>query len=69
MDDTLPTPVPGPVLADRRKTSGVKQVDLAERIGVTRITLHRWEGLAKVDPIRASKYERALRELVTEAVA
>lgn len=65
----LPSPTPGPALAGRRREMGVTQRDLAERIGIHRVTLVGWEGEAKVDPIRAARYERALRELVAEAVA
>jgi DNA-binding transcriptional regulator YiaG len=65
----LPSPTPGPDLAARRKEMGVAQAALATRLGIHRVTLSGWEGEAKVDPIRAARYERALRELVAEAVA
>lgn len=67
--DTFPEPVPGPELADLRKTVGVLQVDLAKRLGMHRVALSGWERAAKVDPIRAARYRRALRELVDEATA
>lgn len=69
MDDELPQPTPGPELARIRKTQGVEQAALADRLGIHRVTLSGWERSATVDPIRAARYQRALRDLVTEAVA
>lgn len=72
MQDTFPKPVAGPDLAELRRTLGVAQVDLARVLGVHRVTLHGWERAAEVSPIRAAKYQRALREIVdaeTGAVA
>jgi DNA-binding transcriptional regulator YiaG len=68
MED-LPQPVPGPELATLRKTLGVAQVDLAQRLGVHRVTLNGWERAATIDPIRAARYRKAVAELVKEAVA
>lgn len=68
MED-LPKPIPGPELADQRKTLGVAQADLARRLGMHRVSLRGWERSAEVDPIRAARYQRALREIVAEAIA
>jgi len=67
MDDTFPQPTPGPDLAALRRSQGVTQITLAERLGIHRVTLNSWEGSAEVDPIRAERYRRAVRELVAEA--
>lgn len=69
MSDQFPPPTPGPELADLRRQCGVTQVALAARMGVHRITLNGWERAAAVDPLRAARYQRALREIVTEATA
>ena len=66
MNESFPPPVPGPVLATLRREMGVSQVALAARMGVHRITLNGWEKAATVDPLRAARYRRALRELVAE---
>jgi DNA-binding transcriptional regulator YiaG len=66
MEDELPRPVPGPSLAEQRRTVGVSQKALADRMGVHRVTLNGWEKAAAIDPLRAARYNRALRELVTE---
>lgn len=67
MDDAFPQPVPGPELAELRRTQGVEQKDLAARLGIHRVTLSGWERAAEVPPVRAAQYRRALRELVIEA--
>lgn len=69
MSDRFPTPTPGPDLADLRRQCGVTQVALATRMGVHRVTLNGWEKAAAVDPLRAARYRRALREIVAEAGA
>lgn len=66
--DTLPQPVSGPSLAKQRRQVGVAQTDLARRLGMHRVSLSGWERAAFIDPIRAARYERALRELVAEAI-
>jgi DNA-binding transcriptional regulator YiaG len=66
-DDDFPGPTPGPELEQLRKSLGIRQKDLAQRLGVGRITLHGWERSAEVDPLRTARYRRALREIVTEA--
>lgn len=68
MDD-LPQSVAGPSLASRRERVGITQAALAQRLGVHRITLRQWERAAEVDPIRADKYERALRAILAEELA
>lgn len=67
MQDTFPKPVAGPDLATLRRELGVAQVDLARALGVHRVTLHGWENAAQVKPVRAAKYQRALREIVDAA--
>jgi transcriptional regulator with XRE-family HTH domain len=67
-DSSLPQPIPGPRLAELRKSLGVKQIDLANRMGMHRVSLNGWERAAEVDPMRAARYQRALREIVAEAV-
>ena len=62
------TPTPGPELAAHRRVAGIDQEDLAARLGIHRVTLSGWERSASVDVIRAARYERALLELVAEAV-
>jgi DNA-binding XRE family transcriptional regulator len=69
MEDTFPKSVPGPSLAELRRSLGVGQADLARRLGMHRVTLYGLERAAVVDPIRAARYQRALREIVDEAVA
>lgn len=69
VDETFPKPISGPALAELRKSVGVQQSDLAARLGMHRVSLRGWERSAEVDPIRAARYQRALRELVSEAVA
>jgi DNA-binding transcriptional regulator YiaG len=66
-EDTYPDPTPGPDLAALRKSLGVQQKDLAARLGMHRVGLRGWERAAVVDPMRAARYRRALRELVNEA--
>jgi transcriptional regulator with XRE-family HTH domain len=65
--ETFPAPIPGPDLEALRKRQGVTQKDLAGRLGIGRVTLHGWERAAEVDPIRAARYHRALRDIVAEA--
>lgn len=67
MSNGFPLPTPGPELAGLRRQCGVTQVALAARMGVHRITLNGWERAAAVDPLRAARYNRALREMVDEA--
>jgi DNA-binding transcriptional regulator YiaG len=69
MSDEYPNPVPGPDLVAARRQCGVTQVALAARMGVHRVTLNGWESAASVDPLRAARYHKALREMVTEATA
>jgi hypothetical protein len=38
-------------------------------MGIHRITLNGWERAAAIDPLRAARYQRALRELVTEGTS
>lgn len=65
----LPNPVNGSKLAKRRRELGVHQKDLAEALGIHRVTLNDWEQDRPLDAIRAARYERALVALVSEAVA
>lgn len=67
MDD-LPQPVPGQTLAGRRRHVGVAQGDLAEALGITRVTLHNWEKDPSLDPIRAHRYEQALQAILAKAL-
>jgi DNA-binding transcriptional regulator YiaG len=69
MSDEYPNPVPGSDLAAARRQCGVTQVALAARMGVHRITLNGWERAPSVDPLRAARYHKALREMVLEATA
>lgn len=69
MQDTFPKPVNGKHLADLRRAQGVPQKELAYAIGITRGRLYVWETDAALDPVRAARYERALRQLVDEKVA
>jgi len=48
---------------------GVSKRDLCGRLSIARTTLDAWEGAARVDAIRVARYERAVRQLVAEAVA
>lgn len=68
-DDTIPQPTTGSDLAEMRRAAGVAQQDVARVLGVHRITLNKWEGSPQVDTIRAARYQRAVRELVHEAIA
>jgi len=43
-----------------RVAQRVKLQDLAERMGRSRATIHRYEGQAVVDPDAAAEYRRAL---------
>ena len=62
------TPTPGPQLAARRRVAGIDQEALAARLGIHRVTLSGWERSASVDVVRTARYERALLDLVGEAV-
>jgi len=65
--DQFPEPTPGPDLKRLRESQGVKQKDLADKLGIGRVTLHVWERTAEVDPIRTARIQRAIREIVAEA--
>lgn len=64
-----PEPTSGAELLAHRKSMGVRQVDLAKALRVSRVTLHRWERETQVDAIRAARYRRAVDDLVAQAVA
>jgi transcriptional regulator with XRE-family HTH domain len=67
MKDT-PSPTSGADLANLRKSLGVRQADIAEKLGIGRVSLHRWENAESVDAIRAARYRRAVEELYRAAV-
>lgn len=69
MRDDFPRPVPGRSLAALRVKVGIQQKDLADRLGMHRVTLSGIERAPEVNPVRAAQYQRALAELVAEAVA
>ena len=68
MQDT-PSPTTGTDLVNLRKSLGVRQADIARKIGIGRVSLHRWEQAESVDAIRAARYRRAVDELYRAAVA
>lgn len=68
MDATFPKPIPGPDLARLRKTQGIEQAALAKRLDIHRVTLSAWERSAAVSPIRAARYQRALRDILEESI-
>jgi len=68
MQDT-PPPATGADLTGLRKSLGVRQVDIAHKLGIGRVSLHRWEQAESVDAIRAARYRRAVDELYRAAVA
>lgn len=65
----LPSPVTGADLVSLRKSLGVRQADIARKLGIGRVSLHRWEQAESVDAIRAARYRRAVDELYRAAVA
>jgi DNA-binding XRE family transcriptional regulator len=65
----MPTTVYGPTLRKERIAAGVKVTHLAERIGVTRATVHAIEGKAKVPAPRAAQYRAALASFTPDAAA
>jgi transcriptional regulator with XRE-family HTH domain len=69
MRDDFPRPVPGRSLADLRKKVGIRQDELADRLGMHRVTLSGIEHSPTVTPVLAARYQNALAELVAEAVA
>ncbi len=52
-----------------RVAQRVKLNDIAKRMGRSRATLHRYEGLAVVDPQVAADYHRALATLAEDATS
>jgi len=56
-------------LASLRDRCGISQIALASRMGVHRVTLRQWEKKPRLDPVRAARYRRMLRQLVDEATA
>lgn len=69
MRDDFPRPIPGSQLKAARKALGIQQKALADELGMHRITLHKLEESAAVDPIRATRYQNALAGIVAEAVS
>lgn len=65
----IPSPATGADLASLRKSLGVRQADIARKLGIGRVSLHRWEQAESVDAIRAARYRRAVDELYRDAVA
>ena len=59
--------IPGPRLAAQRAAYGVMAADLAERLGIHRNTLRRWEQDPAVDVLRQRRYLTALRQIVDAA--
>jgi transcriptional regulator with XRE-family HTH domain len=56
----MATTVYGPTLRKERTAAGVTVVALAERMGVTRQTVHKIEGMARVPQARAEQYRKAI---------
>lgn len=67
MPDEDLAPTPGSDLAELRRSAGVGQQELADRLGMHRVTLSGLENAPTVDVIRSARYRKALRELVAEA--
>lgn len=65
----VPQTTTGAALVDLRKSFGVRQADIAKKLGIGRVSLHRWEQAESVDAIRAARYRRAVDELYRAAVA
>ncbi len=65
----IPSPTTGTDLVSLRKSLGVRQADIAGKLGIGRVSLHRWEQAECVDAIRAARYRRAVDELYRAAVA
>lgn len=68
-EDDFPGPTPGPDLAALRVSLGISQKDLAQRLGMHRVSVRGWEKAAEVPVVDAARYRRALREIVNEATA
>jgi DNA-binding XRE family transcriptional regulator len=66
--DPNPIPVQGKDLAELRRKCGIKQIELAARMGMHRVTLSVLERGA-MNPVQAADYRRALRELFAEKTA
>lgn len=60
-------PTTGLDLRVERTAARVKLIDLAKRMGRSRATLHRYEGLAIVDPDVAVAYREALASFAVVA--
>jgi DNA-binding XRE family transcriptional regulator len=65
-DDEL-TPTPGKDLAKLRRTAGIGQVALAQRLGMHRVTLSLLENAPEVDVLKSARYRRAVFDIVAEA--
>jgi transcriptional regulator with XRE-family HTH domain len=56
----MATTVYGPTLRKERLAASVTVTALADRMGVTRQTVHKLEGMARVPQARAEQYRKAL---------
>jgi transcriptional regulator with XRE-family HTH domain len=56
----MPATVYGPTLRKERLAASVTATALADRMGVTRQTVHKIEGMARVPQARAEQYRKAL---------
>jgi transcriptional regulator with XRE-family HTH domain len=56
----MATTVYGPTLRKERLAASVTATALADRMGVTRQTVHKIEGMARVPQARAEQYRKAL---------
>lgn len=66
----FPQPLTGPQLKAERERLGVRQKDLAARLGIKRGQLYLWEvGEVTIDLIRSTRYLHALAELTGDAIA
>lgn len=57
----------GAELQEAREAAGLTQEQVAERMGLHRVTIANWEARARVANPKADRYLRAVRELATQA--
>jgi DNA-binding XRE family transcriptional regulator len=56
----MPATVYGPTLRKERLAASVTVTGLAQKMGVTRQTVHKIEGMARVPQARADQYRKAI---------
>lgn len=68
MQEALATQHTGADLVALRDSYGVMQIAVATELGVSRITLNRWESAPECKPLRWLRYDGACRRILAAAV-